>query len=398
MSVSRKYKRLAILAVPVIGLLLYYGYVMSLPEESSYMTIKMTKHDINKQVFATGTLTGKTLVDVGSRVSGQVEKLHAKLGDKVTKGMLLAEIDPKTQENEVKTAKAAINITEAKINSKKAEINKLQLENKRQQNLRKLDATSKQDAESAEASYLMALAELEELKAQYEQNRISVDTANTNLEYTKITSPMDGTVYAVVVDEGQTVNANQTTPNLYRIADMEHMIVEAEISEADVVNLKEGMDCTFTVLGMPHRTFHAKLGRIAPAPSSEETTSSSSSSSSSSTSSQAIYYNSKLEIENPDGLLRIDMTADVTINVASLKGVDALPISALRSEHGTSATVYVLDENRQVKERKIGIGLRDDQYVQITEGLNELDEVVIGSDVKTAEQQAMNSKRGGPRF
>ena len=117
----------------------------------------------------------------------------------------------------------------------------------------KADATSKQDAEVASAAYDMALASLKELKAQKEKAQLSLDDANTNLGYTKIKAPIDGTVYATVVSEGQTVNANQTTPTILRLATLDHMKVETEISEADVVNVKSGMDCTFTILGLPYR-------------------------------------------------------------------------------------------------------------------------------------------------
>ena len=203
-------------------------------------------------------------------------------------------------------------------------------------------------------------------------------------------------MYATVVSEGQTVNANQTTPTILRLATMDHMKVETEISEADVVNVAPGMECTFTVLGLPHRNFTGVLGRIAPAPSSYESSSNSNSSSSSSSSSEAIYYNSDIEVENLDRVLRIDMTADVVINVVSKKQVQALAITALRSEGNDSATVYVL-ENGKVVEKELKVGIRDSQYVEIVSGLSPEDKVVIGDDVKTAESEALsNTRRRGP--
>lgn len=397
---SPKFKKKAIIAAVSLALLGYFTYSMFKSEPVSYMTVQASNKDIYKKVFATGTITGQTMVDVGAQVSGQVLKLYVKTGDEVKQGDLLCEIDPKIQETALKTAKASVAIIDAQIASKKAELTKLTLENQRQRRLVKLDATSKQDAEVAQAAFDMAKASLEELKAQRQKAQLSVDDATTNLGYTKITAPMNGTVYATVVSEGQTVNANQTTPTILRLATLDTMKVETEISEADVVNVKPGMDCSFTILGLPYRTFEGKLDRIAPAPSSYEsaTSTTSSSSSSASTSSTAIYYNSDVIASNEDRTLRIDMTADVTINIADKKDVLALPLAALRSSHENSATVYVLDNNELVKEKQVKTGLKDDQYIEIIDGITKDDRVVIGDDVKTAEAQAAENgmRRRGP--
>lgn len=397
---SPKFKKKAIIAAVSLALLGYFTYSMFKSEPVSYMTVQASNKDIYKKVFATGTITGQTMVDVGAQVSGQILKLYVKTGDEVKQGDLLCEIDPKIQETALKTAKASVAIIDAQIASKKAELTKLTLENQRQRRLVKLDATSKQDAEVAQAAFDMAKASLEELKAQRQKAQLSVDDATTNLGYTKITAPMNGTVYATVVSEGQTVNANQTTPTILRLATLDTMKVETEISEADVVNVKPGMDCSFTILGLPYRTFEGKLDRIAPAPSSYEsaTSTTSSSSSSASTSSTAIYYNSDVIASNEDRTLRIDMTADVTINIADKKDVLALPLAALRSSHENSATVYVLDNNELVKEKQVKTGLKDDQYIEIIDGITKDDRVVIGDDVKTAEAQAAENgmRRRGP--
>ncbi len=391
-------KRLIIGGIALV-LLGYLTYAYTKEEPVSYMSVNPQQRDIFKKVYATGTVQGKTMVDVGAQVSGQIMKLYVKTGDEVKQGDLLCEIDPKILETSLKTAKASVDIIDAQIASKKAEIKKLSLENTRQKRLVKLEATSKQDAESALASYDMAVAALDELKAQREKAQFAVDEANTNLGYTKITAPMDGTVYATVVSEGQTVNANQTTPTILRLADLDTIKVETEISEADVVNVTPGMDCSFTILGLPYRSFSGKLDRIAPAPSSYESSSTStSSSSSSSTSSTAIYYNSDIIADNKDRTLRIDMTADVVINIADKKNVLSLPLSALRSTKDGEATIYVLDDNEKVVQKSIKTGLKDDQYIEILDGISAQDRVVIGDDVKTAEAeaQANSRRRRGP--
>lgn len=394
----KKFKKYLVISVVSALALSFASCQFFKSDAPSYMTVTAKNRDISKKVFATGTIAGVTQVDVGAQVSGQILKLYVNTGDDVKKGQLLCEIDPKIQETALKTAKAQVEIIDAQISSKQAELKKLRLEYDRQKRLVKLDATSKQDMEVSEASYQMALASLKELNAQRAKAQLSVDDAITNLGYTKILAPMDGTVYATVVTEGQTVNANQTTPTILRLATLDKMKVKTEISEADVVNVVPGMECSFTVLGLPFRVFKGKLDRIDPAPSSYESASQSSSNSSSqSGTSTAVYYNSDIIAENKDRILRIDMTADVTIEISNAKNVLSLPLSAMRKIHDKTGTVFVLSDGN-VKEKEVQIGLKDDQFIQIVSGLSADDEVVIGDDVKSAEAkaQANSRNRRGP--
>ena len=392
---GKRILRFSILGLVFLSLLSFLLYDYLKPQAPSYMTVNTEIRDINKRVYATGVLSGFTEVDVGAQVSGQILKLHVKTGDELKTGDLLCEIDPKIQETALKKAKAQLNIIEAKIVSKKAEIKKFKLEYERQVKLYKNDATSKQELEASDAAFSIAKADLKELEAEYIQGKLNVDDAITNLGYTKIQAPIDGTVYATVVSEGQTVNANQTTPTILRLATLDHMKVETAISEADVVNVKPGMECSFTVLGLPHREFFGVLDRIAPAPSSYEDASSSnvSSANNSKTTSEAIYYNSDIEVENKDRVLRIDMTADVVINVASKKQVKALALTALRHETANSALVYVLNEEGSVISKEIKTGIRDEQYVEVISGLLDDDKIIIGDDVESSQIDAMKNSR-----
>lgn len=392
MALKGKFKKFAALGLIALLVLLGIWWYALRDEAPSYMTVFPETRDITKQVYATGTVEGKTQVDVGAQASGQILKLHVKTGDEVKKGDLLAEIDPRNQQNSLKSAQAELEIIKAKIVAKKAEIRKLQLEFNRQQNLLKTNATSKQDYEAAAASLDIAKAELTQYEAEQEKDELAVTNAETNLEYTQITAPMDGTVYATVVDEGQTVNAAQTTPTILRLADLSEITVKTEISEADVVGVKSGLECSFTILGQPHESFKGILGSIAPAPSSYESSSSTSSSSSSS-SSDAIYYNADINVANPDRVLRIDMTADVTINIDSRQGVLAIPLTALRQDDGSKAEVYLLENGDKVIAREIKIGLRDEQFVEVLSGLDKNEKVVIGDDVQTAEAAAQQNDR-----
>ena len=393
----KKLLKYALLGALVIALGGYGIYRFTYVEPPTYMTAMPSTRDIKQQVYATGTVAGKVEVDVGAQVSGQIQKLYVERGDRVKRGDLLCEIDPEIQQNDLRRAQAEEKLIAAQIASKEAQIKMLKSEHLRQQRLLKNDATSSQSAEQAEAEYEMALADLDALKAQYDQAVISVDDATTNLGYTRIVAPMDGTVYAIPVEEGQTVNANQTTPTILKLATLDTMTVEAEISEADVVKVQPGMPCRFTIMGLPNRYFEANLRSIDPAPASAESTSTSSSTSSST---EAIYYNALLDVDNSEGILRIDMTAEVEITIAEVKGVKAIPIAAVQNEAADgTATVYQLLAQGQINPITVKLGIRDDQYVEVTNAdFDDSQPLVIGDDVATAAAAAANPRRRGPRM
>ena len=393
----KKLLKYALLGALVIALGGYGIYRFTYVEPPTYMTAMPSTRDIKQQVYATGTVAGKVEVDVGAQVSGQIQKLYVERGDRVKRGDLLCEIDPEIQQNDLRRAQAEEKLIAAQIASKEAQIKMLKSEHQRQQRLLKNDATTSQSAEQAEAEYEMALADLDALKAQYDQAVISVDDATTNLGYTRIVAPMDGTVYAIPVEEGQTVNANQTTPTILKLATLDTMTVEAEISEADVVKVQPGMPCRFTIMGLPNRYFEANLRSIDPAPASAESTSTSSSTSSST---EAIYYNALLDVDNSEGILRIDMTAEVEITIAEVKGVKAIPIAAVQNESADgTATVYQLLAQGQINPITVKLGIRDDQYVEVTNAdFDDSQPLVIGDDVATAAAAAANTRRRGPRM
>lgn len=352
-------------------------------QKATYMTIKAGYRNISNQVFATGTLAGSVEVDVGAQVSGQIKKLYVKSGDRVKAGDLLCEIDPEIQENNLQSAKLQEAVLEAQIASKQAQLISYSQEYTRQKALYKIDGTSKQQLELAKANFDMATADLKALNAQLKIANIAVLDAGKNLSYTKITAPMDGTIYAMAVEEGQTVNANQSTPTILRMALLDPMIVETEISEADVVKIKPGMQASFTILGMPNKVFKSKLISVdvAPQDAKYETNTTKSTSS---TTDQAIYYNAILQVDNPEGILRIDMTAQVSIDIANANNVLSIPISALNVDNYNQGSVYTYNDGI-LQEHKVGLGIRDEQYVQITSGISIDDNIVIGDDVQKAQ-------------
>lgn len=348
----------------------------------TFITASVTRANIEDSVLASGTLQAFKQVSVGAQVSGQIKSLKVQLGDNVKQGQLLAEIDSVTQQNNVRTSEAALATAQANLRAKQASLAQLELAFKRQQELRAADAGSQADLEAAEATYRTAVADVEALKAQIQQSSISAETAKVNLGYTRIVAPMDGQVVALIVQEGQTVNANQSTPTILKLAKVDTMTIKAQISEADVVRVKPGQKVYFTILGEPDNRMQATLRSVEPAPdsiSTETSSSASSSSTSSSSSATAIYYNGLFDAPNPEGKLRISMTAQVYIVRADAKDALVVPASALgsRSRDGTYA-VRVVDEQGNAAPRQVKVGINNNIQAQILEGLAEGDKVVVG--------------------
>ena len=294
---------------------------------ASHVTAAVGVADIEETVIATGELEASNLVSVGAQVSGRVVTLKVAVGDVVSAGQLIAEIDSLPQQNTLRNAEAALQTTQAQRLAKVASLRQAELTFKRQQDMLAEEATSRAEFEAAEAALATTRADIAALDAQLAQGKIQVDTARLNLGYTKITAPIDGTIVAVVTKEGQTVNANQSAPTIVKLAQLDTLTVKAQISEADVPKVKAGQKVWFTILGEPDRRYYAELRAVEPAP--ESIASESTSSSSTSSSSTAIYYNGLFDVPNPEGRLRIAMTAQVNIVLAEAKDALTVPSSAL---------------------------------------------------------------------
>ena len=218
------------------------------------------------------------------------------------------------------------------------------------------DASSRESFESAEATLAVTRAEIASLDAQIVQAEVDVDIAKVNLGYTRIVSPIDGVVVAVITKQGQTVNSMQSAPTIIKVANVATMTIKAQISEADVTRVKPGLPVYFTILGEPDERYHATLRAVEPAPDSiqkDETTASLTSASGSATSA-AIYYNGLFDVPNPDERLRISMTAQVFIVRGEAKDAIVVPSSALgkRGQDGRYA-VRVVGKDNKTEERQV---------------------------------------------
>jgi macrolide-specific efflux system membrane fusion protein len=352
-----------------------------------YLTATVTRGDLEDSVLATGTLQALQLVSVGAQVSGQVKSLYVKLGDNIKKGQLIAQIDPITQEITLKNNQAAVANLEAQKRVNQANLQLAQAQSARLNSLLKDNAVSKTDTDTATATLKVSEANIAASNAQIQQAQLQVSNAQEFLGYTRITAPMDGTVVAIVTEQGQTVNANQTAPTIIKLAKLDTLTVRAQISEADVVKVKPGQVVYFTILGNPDKRYYAKLRSIEPAPESIATDTTTTATSTTT----AVYYIGLFDVPNPSGELRIDMTAQVYIVLAEGKNVLQIPAAALigKSTNNGAQTVRVLDSKGQVSNRAVKIGLNNRINAEVLSGLTQGEKVIIGN----ADNSATNDKK-----
>ncbi len=375
---------------------------LAAPAAPGFITAEVRRGDVEQTVLATGTLKPSKLVAVGAQVSGRITSVRVALGDTVEKGALLAEIDSVTQENELRTAEAGLANVRAQRAEKQATLTLKQATLARSEKMLAKDAVSHAEYDTAVADVAVTKAQIAALEAQIDEAQVSVATAQANLGYTRITAPIDGTVLAIVSQEGQTVNAAQSAPTIVILGRLDVMTIRAEISEADVVQVKPGQKLYFTILGEPARRYDATLGFIEPAPESvrsdssfsSSTTSSSSSSSSSTTSSEAIYYNGLFDVPNPEGRLRTYMTAEVHIVLGAARDVLTIPSAAIDTAADGRRTVRVVGADGTASVRTVVIGLDDKATAEVREGLSEGERVVIGE--ASAAAGPMAGGPGGP--
>jgi macrolide-specific efflux system membrane fusion protein len=337
-------------------------------------TTSVARGSIEDTVLASGTIEASALVSVGAQVSGTIKTLNGALGDDVKAGDVIAVIDSLDQENAVKKAAAALANVEAQRKQQQATLDQAKVSLARAQSLNPQKLVSDADLQSAELAVATAEAQLEALDAQIQTAQLSVDSAKLDLSRTQITAPMDGTIVAVAVEVGQTVNATNSTPTIVKIANLDNMVVKAEISEADVPRVEPGQRVYFTILGDPDTKIDATLRDIEPAPDSISDESSSSSSSS------AIYYNGLFDVPNPDHKLRISMTAQVTIVLDEATDVLTLPVAALGPKGPDGGyMVRVLGADGTIQPKRIEVGLNNNVTAEIKSGLSEGDKVVTST-------------------
>ena len=380
-------------ALLVLGGLGWFAYQKMQPKnEASFITEEVKRGKIAQTVSATGEIAATNLVDVGAQVSGQIKKMHVKIGDIVKEGDLIAEIDDVTQVNEVNTRKAQLQTYQAQLESAQVALKIAQRKYSRYKSLASADAVSKEEFEATEDSLATNRARIKELQSSIRQTQIAINTAEKDLGYTRITAPSAGTVVSLVVEQGQTINASQTSPTVVQIADLTSMTNKMQIAEGDATKVKAGQTVNFTILSEPDAPISAKLDSIDPGLT---TMSQGSYSKSTDTTSNAIYYYARATVPNPEGKLAIGMTTQNTVEIASADNVLVVPTVAIKTKDGKKF-VRVLGANNQAMDREIQTGLKDSMNTEVKSGLNEGDKVVMsemGADEKAA---AVEKEMAGP--
>ncbi|MEJ6080851.1 efflux RND transporter periplasmic adaptor subunit [Vibrio sp. 1-Bac 57] len=386
---------IVLVIVLVAGASIYF-YVKNSEPEVTFSTQPVVTGNIENTVLSNGVLYPYKMVNVGAQVSGQLQKIAVNLGDTIKQGDLIAQIDNLTQKNLLQEAQASLNNINAQYRAKQAQIHESNLAFERQAKMLKQKLSSQADYDIAEAALLVYKAELEQLLAEKEKALISVNNAEIDLGYTTISSPIDGTVIYVSVEEGQTVNTNQSTPSIIEVAQLDVMTVKAQISEADIINVKAGQKVYFSILGAPNKKFEGVLRSIEPGP----TLLTGDDSKLAIGDSDAIYYNALFDVENKQNLLRVGMTAQVSIVLGSAEEALLIPSQVLtsKSERNDQYRVSILVDGK-IEKRKVEIGINNKVQAQVLSGLNEGDQVILGQssvkEVRTRSALQLNDKQPG---
>ncbi|ENN5833125.1 efflux RND transporter periplasmic adaptor subunit [Campylobacter lari] len=367
------------LIILIIGV---YFFFFANKEEYNYLTYEVKKQDITQSIEAIGEVYAKTQVDVGAQVSGQITKLYVKLGDHVNEGDLIAQIDKDKQQNDLDITKAQLESAKANLESKKIALDIATKQYQREQKLYTKKATSLENLENLKNTFYALRANVADLKAQTTQLEISLKNAQKDLAYTTITAPSKGEIINVAVEEGQTVNANQNTPSIVRLADLSEMEIRMQIAEADINKISVGKKVKFSILNEPDKKYEAIISSIDPANTTiSDATSNTNLNSNSSTSASAVYYYARVFVKNDNNFLRIGMSTENEIAIKTENNTLVIPTLAIKSDV-SGYYVEILKANNISVKTPVKLGIKDSLNTQILDGINEGDLVIIGKNKK----------------
>ena len=378
---------IAIAAVVVILLIICFFKNNKKKEEISFKTEKVALANIENSITATGTIEPVTSVTVGTQVSGIVSKLYVDYNSVVKKGQVIAELDKTNLISQLNAAKSNLNSAQSNFNFQQANFN-------RYKSLYSKGYVSGTEYETAELSYKQASEQVRSAKEE-------VQRAQTNLGYATITSPIDGIVLNKAVEEGQTVAASFSTPELFTIAqDLTNMQVVANVDEADIGEVREGLRVSFTVDAFPNDTFEGQVTQVR-----QEAT----------TTNNVVTYEVVISAPNADLKLKPGLTANVTIYTKEMEGVLYVSSKALRFmptketagkykivENGAKTRLWKIEGN-EIKAIAVTTGMTDGIHTQIVKGVTEGTEVITEIVINSSNEEEENAsqQRGlfgpGPR-
>lgn len=377
---------ISIAAIAAVALVIFLLTGKKKEKEVSFEFAKVEKANIQNSITATGTIEPVTSVTVGTQVSGIVSKLYVDYNSVVKKGQVIAELDKTNLISELNTAKANLNSAQSTLNYQRDNY-------QRYRTLYNKGLISADNFESARLSY-------EQARQQVLQAQENVKRAQTNLGYATITSPIDGVVLSKSVEEGQTVAASFSTPELFKIAqDLTNMQVVANVDEADIGGVKPGERVTFTVDAYPEDTFTGAVKQVR-----QEAT----------TTNNVITYEVIISAPNADLKLKPGLTANITIYTQERQGVVSVPSKALRftptqetvgkrkiQDTKGKNKVWTVEGNNIVA-HSVNIGMSDGTHTQIVSGIDEGKQIVVGfktsdeEDDEAEEEKARSPFAPGP--
>ena len=335
-----------------------------------YETAEIQRRTITQVVEASGTINPVNTVSVGSTVSGLISAIYVDFNSKVTKGQLLAEIDPRTFQATVDQNAANVASARADLDNKLAAYEMSAKTLRRYKNLYAKSFIPKSELDQAEADYKADLAQVNAARAKITQTQAQYNQSMVNLNYTKITAPVSGMIISREIDLGQPVAASFQAPELFTIAqDLEKMQIEVNVSESDIGEVKEGQDVTYTLDGYPNSEFYGKVTQVRISPT---------------TVSNVVTYSVIVTVDNSDLKLKPGMTANVSIITAESENVLAVPNIALKFTTKTDGTKYKtqgLWVKNGLKMERINIttGASDDSFTEVKgENVYEGEKILVG--------------------
>lgn len=349
---------------------------------------EVTLGDIEKTANAVGSLKPKEYVDVGTQVSGQLQKVYVEVGQRIKKGTLIAEIDASRYESTVLNDRATLENLQAQANQQQAELELAQQQLNRNLKMQAQEAVSQDTVDQLNAALKVAQAKVASTRAQMKGAEATLKGDLANLSYTRIYSPIDGTVASQTTLEGQTVNSVQSAPTIVQVANLDVMTVWAQVAEADVNKVKLGMPVYFTTLGMADRKWTGTVRQIQPTPTIEN---------------DVVLYNVLIDAANDDGLLMPDMTVQVFFVLGEAKGVPVASLAALepKKQGGRGAyTATVITEAGQEK-RDVKVGLMTRTEAQIVSGLEVGEQLLVTAAAAPTPNKAASTRApgmGAPRL
>lgn len=359
-----------LVAIPVV----YAVYVFFISSDSvndngRNETYRVVLADIDQKLTTTGVLQPKMQISVGAQVNGVLNKLHVEEGDYILKGQLLAEIDPTLAQNEVDNAKSELNtaLVQKKITS--LSLNQSLNNFKRQKKMLAENATTVSDLETAKNKYESDREQLRVNEIQIAQAKVKLEASLTKLQYTRITSPIDGVVLGILTQEGQTIISSQTAPTILVVGNLDLMNVNIRISEMDILKTRIGMPLNFTVTASPEKIYSSTLKNIQQMPSEMLQNLHNNNVDTSNNQKNAVYYNGSFDVINESRNLKPAMSVQVNLVVSEKKQVKVIPSEYLGEK--VIKDHYLVDlvhDNKQEK-KMVATGIKNPKMVEIISGL-----------------------------